>query len=257
MVTAIEYGLMAGASYISTRAEANQFPTPNGWLGTKYDNSPNSGFEVVSFVRTGTTLQTSTEIVISFAGTADISDWLHGNMPLALGMLPDQLRQAADYYLQIKASAPAGASIRFTGHSLGGGLASLMAVMFGESAFTFDQAPFRSAALMYSKTDPMTGIVTSQSVAQDLLAYLQGEKTNGHGRACQRGCGGQRQRQCEHRTEEPAAALQGPDRPPAHESGDGRPTLSAIGGDAEQCRNLAGRPDGDGVSSFAGQEGLA
>ncbi|MCK9983854.1 MAG: hypothetical protein AzoDbin1_00326, partial [Azoarcus sp.] len=106
-------------------------------------------------------------------------DWLHGNMPLALGMLPDQLRQAADYYLQIKASAPAGATISFTGHSLGGGLASLMAVMFGESAFTFDQAPFRSAALMYRETDPNTGIVTTHSVAQDLLAYLQSETTNG------------------------------------------------------------------------------
>lgn len=100
-------------------------------------------------------------------------------MPLALGMLPDQLRQAADYYLQIKASAPAGASISFTGHSLGGGLASLMAVMFGESAFTFDQAPFRSAALMYTTTEPITGNVIPHSVAQDLLSYLQGETING------------------------------------------------------------------------------
>jgi len=178
MVTAIQYALMAGASYISTRAEPNQFPTPDGWLGIKYDNSPNSGFEVISFVRTGTTLQTSTEIVISFAGTTDISDWVHGNT-LSLGMLPDQLRQAADYYLQIKASTPANASISFTGHSLGGGLASLMAVMFGESAFTFDQAPFRSAALMYPTTEPITGNVITHSVAQDLLAYLQGEMING------------------------------------------------------------------------------
>ena len=150
---------MAGASYISTRAETNRFPAPDGWSSIKYDNSPNSGFEVVSFVRTGSTLQTSTEIVISFAGTTDISDWVHGNT-LALGMLPDQLRQAADYYLQIKASAPANASISFTGHSLGGGLASLMAVMFGESAFTFDQAPFRSAALMYSTIEPATSSPT-------------------------------------------------------------------------------------------------
>lgn len=171
MVTAIEYALMAGASYISTRAETNRLPAPDGWSSIKYDNSPNSGFKVVSFVRTATTLQTSTEIVISFAGTADLSDWVHGNT-LALGMLPDQMRQATDYDLQVKASAPANAIISFTGHSLDGGLAFLLAIMFSESAFTFDQAPFRNAELMYDSTEPLTGFPTTRSVAQDFLAYL-------------------------------------------------------------------------------------
>ena len=31
MTTAIEYALMAGASYISTRADINKFPIPQGW----------------------------------------------------------------------------------------------------------------------------------------------------------------------------------------------------------------------------------
>ena len=170
MTTIIEYALMAGASYISTRPDINKFPTPSGWTQTKHENPQNgSGFEAVSFIN-GANLATSTEIVISFAGTGSFGsgDWLHGNIPLALGALPDQLRQAADYYLQVKASAPANATISFTGHSLGGGLASLMAVMFGGSATTFDQAPFRNAALSIT-----------HSVAQDLLAYLTGETTNG------------------------------------------------------------------------------
>ena len=51
----------------------------------------------------------------------------------------------------------------------------MLAVFFGESAFTFDQAPFRNSALTYSTTDPNTGEVTNRSVAQDLLAYLAGE----------------------------------------------------------------------------------
>ena len=31
MTTAIEYALVAGASYISTRDDVNQFPIPQGW----------------------------------------------------------------------------------------------------------------------------------------------------------------------------------------------------------------------------------
>ena len=176
MTTAIEYALMAGGAYISNRDPLNQFPVPQGWQATRHDNPPDgSGFEAISFIN-GTTIATSTEIVISFAGTGPFGngDWLYANIPLALGALPAQLRQAADYYLQIKASAPEGAAISFTGHSLGGGLASLLAVFFGESAFTFDQAPFRNSALTYSTTDPNTGEVTNRSVAQDLLAYLAG-----------------------------------------------------------------------------------
>ncbi|MFA7269228.1 MAG: hypothetical protein WC073_07790, partial [Sterolibacterium sp.] len=63
---------------------------------------------------------------------------------LGTGLWSDQLGQAAAYYLEIKAFNP-GATISFTGHSLGGGLASLMSVFFGETALTFDQAPFKAA----------------------------------------------------------------------------------------------------------------
>ena len=167
MTTAIEYALMAGASYIDTRALVNRFPTPEGWVMGNHQ-SKDSGFEAVTFTK-------GTDVVISFAGTGPgVADWIHGNIPLALGNLSDQLCQAADYYLQVEASLPAGTNITFTGHSLGGGLASLMAVLFGENAFTFDQAPFRNSALAFSTTYPVSGIVTTRSVAQDLRAYLTG-----------------------------------------------------------------------------------
>ena len=172
MATAIEYALMAGASYISTRDDVNQFPIPQGWAKVvnpdSYFRDPVSGFEAISFAK-------GTEIVISFAGTGPgWGDWIYGNTPLALGNLSDQLRQAADYYLQVKAGAPVGATISFTGHSLGGGLASLMAVLFGESAFTFDQAPFLNSAKTTIIADPITGGFVSRSVAIDLRAYLEG-----------------------------------------------------------------------------------
>jgi len=147
MISKIEYALMAGGSYISTRPEINQFPIPfdaqQNWVGFNYQ-SLDTGFEAVSFTN-------GTDIVISFAGTDPASgNDLASDAILGLGVIPDvQLLQAAKYYIQVKAdytTATFTPNITFTGHSLGGGLASLMAVFFNETAVTFDQAPFRNSA---------------------------------------------------------------------------------------------------------------
>lgn len=134
----IKCALMAGASYISNRPDKNTFPTPDGWIVRKdlYATKP-SGFEAVSF-------QNGNEIVISFTGTNGSGDW-PTNIALADGNYCDQLLDAAKYYLEIKKNNP-NATITLTGHSLGGGLAALMAVFFDEKAVTFDQAPFRATA---------------------------------------------------------------------------------------------------------------
>ncbi len=100
MTTTVEYALMAGAAYISTRDPKNQFPIPIGWGTTKPEtDSGGSGFEAVSFVRSGTTLATSSEIVISYAGTdpGDLFGDVAADLALAAGYLSNQLRQAADY----------------------------------------------------------------------------------------------------------------------------------------------------------------
>jgi hypothetical protein len=49
MATELQYALMAGGAYFSTRRQLNRFPTPDGWaqLGTSLDNG--SGFEAVAF----------------------------------------------------------------------------------------------------------------------------------------------------------------------------------------------------------------
>jgi Ca2+-binding RTX toxin-like protein len=149
MTTNVEYALMAGNAYISTRDKINLFPVPLGWTPffpvpdpATADTFPvTAGFEAISF-------QNGTEIVISFAGTydKDITGDIAADIALATGVVSDQLKQAAEYYLQVRAANP-GATITLTGHSLGGGLASLMGVFFGEQAVTFDQAPFYLTAL--------------------------------------------------------------------------------------------------------------
>lgn len=154
MATEVEYALMAGRVYQSTRATINWLPDLQslGWTEFFLQQQP-SGFEAVSF-------QKGNEIVISFAGTGSNVDWW-ANAGGFFGVTSEQLEQAADYYLQVKA-ANTGANISFTGHSLGGGLASLMGVFFGETATTFDQAPFRNSA--------------SVSVATTLKEYLLNER---------------------------------------------------------------------------------
>lgn len=155
MVSDIEYALMAGVAYRSTRDQVNRFPLPGVWaeVPSSYKILP-SGFEAVSFQR-------DKEIVISFAGTNPSSiidpDWI-ANLDLATGLVcAQQLKEAADYYLAVKKDNP-GVTISFTGHSLGGGLAALMGVFFDEKAVTFDQAPFANSA--------------KESFGDDLEAYL-------------------------------------------------------------------------------------
>jgi hypothetical protein len=154
MATEVEYALMAGRSYQGTRATINWLPDlyALGWtefLPQQYS----SGFEAVSFQKGNT-------IVISYAGTGTAVDWW-ANAGGFTGVTTEQLKEAAEYYLVAKAANP-DALISFTGHSLGGGLASLMAVFFGETAVTFDQAPFRNSA--------------SVSVATTLKDYLLNER---------------------------------------------------------------------------------
>ncbi|MDX1253600.1 MAG: DUF2974 domain-containing protein [Gammaproteobacteria bacterium] len=161
MVTIVEYALMAGASYYDTRAEINRLPIPTGWnLLSRNPQDNATGFEASAFGN-ATTIAESTEIVISFAGTdySSVTDWLT-NGGLVVGFGSWQLRQATEYYMQVKAINP-NADITFTGHSLGGGLAALMGVFFNEKAVTFDQALFGNSA--------------NSLVAADLLTYLKAE----------------------------------------------------------------------------------
>ena len=144
----IDNALMTGRAYFDTRASTNRFPVPQGWAEFKH-RALDSGFEAMSFQRESN----PNEIVISYAGTGPgllpgspgFVDWI-ANSDLARGSMSSQLVQAALYYLEVKAANPPGTVISFTGHSLGGGLAALMAVFFDEQAITFDQAPFENSS---------------------------------------------------------------------------------------------------------------
>jgi Ca2+-binding RTX toxin-like protein len=165
MPTQIEYALMSANVYGNypdvngsnpVRSGNNNLPVPNGWSQiTTPDykqNTPDSGF-MASVYTTGS------EVVIAYAGTTDENpnDWLTGNLPAGTGLsnfnnitgpvVATQVVQAAKLYLKVlKDPQFAGKTISFTGHSLGGGLASLMAVYFDKPAIVFDEAFFSKSA---------------------------------------------------------------------------------------------------------------
>ena len=135
----LDCALMSGAAYYDSRSSQNRLPVPDGWF--RVDRFPvaasdGSGFEAATFGDQNT-IDASTEIVISFAGTdpASWSDW-ETNLEIATNHISEQLVQAVDYVLDIKEQNP-DAEITFTGHSLGGGLASLMGVFFDCRTVTF------------------------------------------------------------------------------------------------------------------------
>lgn len=171
MIQTLDYALMAGRAYQSTRAPINQFSVATDWLeffhvpdiATAFNAT--GGFEAVSFRR-------ASEIVISYAGTynKDYLGYQVANVGLATGFGSTQLFQAVEYYLQVKAANP-GATITLTGHSLGGGLASLVSVFFGVQAQTFDQAPFAQTAL-YGGAELLTYLAGKNVYDADTLLPL-------------------------------------------------------------------------------------
>jgi hypothetical protein len=150
------------------------FPVPDPSTAASFPAS--AGFEAIAF-------QSGTEIVISYSGTDPEAGLLSGdwqtNFALLNGNWADQLLQAVEYYLQIKAANPGpSVTVSLTGHSLGGGLAALVGVFFNVPAKTFDQAPFAKSATALS--DNATTLLThlsakgySTAALAPLVEYIQ------------------------------------------------------------------------------------
>ncbi|BCM25591.1 calcium-binding protein [Methyloradius palustris] len=136
MVSVLEY--MKFSLNVYAASDVNLIGVPLGWDRFSWQPDKASGFSAGAFYNSQTN-----EMVISYTGTNDKLDML--NWAIGIAVPSTQLFDAIDYYFTQKAVHP-NATITFTGHSLGGGLASLMSVYFNKQATVFDEAPFQMAA---------------------------------------------------------------------------------------------------------------
>lgn len=146
MTTTPEYAQLSLYVYKSQDLK-NRIDLPSGWeLAEPLHPDNLGGFSYGVFRRTGTT-----EIVLAYTGSNEalIADYLGTNFPAGVGLPSIQVSNAALAYeraLQIYGTDIAGSNITFSGHSLGGGLASVIATWFNRPAVVFDEAPFQLTA---------------------------------------------------------------------------------------------------------------
>ena len=154
MITKQEYAALSAEVYANVRSPENKPARPAGWFraplpDTLLGSVLSSGFAGGIYVN-----DAKREVVVAYKGTdssyagerlPDTALDLIADISLGLGGTSNQVRAAAGL-AGVAATDFAGYNLSFTGHSLGGGLASMMAVFFDKPATTFAEAPFESAA---------------------------------------------------------------------------------------------------------------
>ncbi len=168
MASVPEFSLLAFRVYSTSLAidpenlntEFNRPALSAGWTELEWHADEGDGFSYGVYGN-------GSEIVVAYAGTNQGIDWA-ANITNGIGLGSTQLTKAAIAYLQAKQTY--GENISFTGHSLGGGLASIMAVWFDRPATVFDEAFFETTAL-----DPL--VMAPMIASLELAGYSVPEFT--------------------------------------------------------------------------------
>lgn len=164
----------------------NRPKVPSGWNQLEYHPDNWFGLSYGVFQHEATR-----EIVMAFTGSNEklALDYLLTNAPAGVGLGSLQIKAAAENYQRVRRTY--GDNITLTGHSLGGGVASVMAVWFNRPAVVFDEAPFELSAInplvfnliraqlaSLRYTDPAMSDALSQFAGREIRVenhYLKGE----------------------------------------------------------------------------------
>lgn len=164
-----QYAQLSAATYYK-EFKVNRIPyTGFKNINDTYAKDLSNGFSANVYENTD-----SGEIIIAFAGTnALVTDFARANIPMATDLWTSvQLEHAAELTAKVIEQYGNKANITFTGHSLGGGLASLMSVFFNKPAYVFDVAPFQLSALSFDK-DIMWNDTLDTSGVVNIVNYLK------------------------------------------------------------------------------------
>jgi hypothetical protein len=143
MATQQEYAQLSLYVYNVTGLDNNRPNLPStDWTVLEYHPDDSIGFSYGIFKN-----QTTGEVVVSYTGTNEkqVADFLLANLPAGLGLSSLQVNAAARIAASVIDTYGA-SNVTFTGHSLGGGLASIMGVWFDRPTTVFDPAPFEATA---------------------------------------------------------------------------------------------------------------
>lgn len=178
MTTLHEYALISMGAY--RREPSNVAPTPEGWeVYEPLRVDQDTDFTAIAFKRIGTN-----EIVIAYSGTDSIKDFVYANVPAALGNFSPQVAKAIEFYSDVKAQMvsdgiPVAMPVTLVGHSLGGGLASILSVLFDEPAKAFDIAPFEASVRRLLSVFGQIGEWSGVRVRQYFSHYAEYQSENG------------------------------------------------------------------------------
>ena len=145
----VQYAMLANAVYGGNLSSSNN-PSVQGWEDLNAEFS-NMLFTISGFTASVYRDRSTGKVVIAFAGTDQWQDW-GTNLALGAGQEGAALRL-------FNAVTQKYGPVTLTGHSLGGGLAQVIAALTGSKAVTFDPAPF---------TSPGTRLITGEA---DIVSF--------------------------------------------------------------------------------------